>query len=139
MIIGAAYPVLVRYLLCWFLLAIVAIANGVVRQATYGQSVSELSAHQISTGTAILFTGLLIWGVSRLWPISTAGEAWLIGIAWLIATVTFEFGFGHFVVGHSWSKLLADYNLLEGRVWSLFLVWVTVMPYVFHRYGSATR
>lgn len=130
---------LIRYLLCWFLLAIVAIANGVIREATYGKFVSELSAHQISTGTAILFTGLLVWGVNRLWPIATAGGAWLIGVAWLIATITFEFGFGHFIAGHPWSKLLADYNLLNGRVWLLFLIWITVMPYVFHRYGSAAR
>jgi hypothetical protein len=45
-------------------------------------------------------------------------------------TITFEFGFGHFVAGHSWAKLLADYNILQGRVWSLFLVWITVLPFV---------
>jgi hypothetical protein len=28
----------------------------------------------------------------------------------------FEFGFGHWVVGDSWSNLLGAYNLAEGRV-----------------------
>lgn len=124
---------LVRYLLCWFLLAIVAIANGVLRDATYGKRISELSAHQVSTLTGILLTGLVVWGLNRIWPIESSSQALLIGVSWLIATLIFEFMFGLFVAGHPWSKLLADYNLLEGRVWLLFLTWITVMPYVFYK------
>lgn len=41
---------------------------------------------------------------------------------WMILTVVFEFSFGHYVVGGSWSKLLSDYNILDGRVWSLFIL-----------------
>jgi hypothetical protein len=126
----------IRYLLFWFLLAIVAVANGVLREATYGKRVSELSAHQISTGTGILFTGLLVWGLNRFWPIESPRQAWIIGACWLLATLAFEFGFGHLVAGHPWSKLLADYNIFNGRVWLLFLVWIAVMPYVFYKYAN---
>jgi len=119
-----------KYLLVWFLLAIVAITNGFIRQSTYGKSVSELAAHQISTVTAIAAFGVVVWSVHRFWPIGTARQAWTIGLLWLLMTVTFEFGFGHYVAGHSWPRLLADYNLLNGRVWAIFLVWVTVVPFV---------
>lgn len=112
-----------------------AVANGVLREVTYGKRVSELSAHQISTGTGILLTGMLVWGLSRFWPIESSRQAWAIGACWLLATIAFEFGFGHFVVGHSARKLLADYNIFNGRVWLLFLVWITAMPYVFYKYG----
>ena len=47
-------------------------------------------------------------------------------------TVAFEFGFGHFVAGHSWQRLLGDYNLLEGRVWLLFLLWILVVVPLLH-------
>ena len=126
----------IRYLLCWFLLAVIAIINGILRENTYGKTVSELAAHQISTITGILFTGLIVWWLTLLWPIESSGQAWIIGGSWLIATVTFEFSFGHFVARHTWSKLLADFNIFNGRLWLLFLVWITVMPYVFYRYGS---
>jgi hypothetical protein len=53
-------------------------------------------------------------------------------------TVMFEFGFGHYVAGHPWEKLFADYNVLEGRVWSIFLVWVAVLPFVVFRVSQAT-
>jgi hypothetical protein len=128
-----AKSMMVRYLLSWFLLAVIAIANGVLRQGTYGKIVSELTAHQISTLTGIIFTGTLVFWLNRIWPIESAAQAWLIGFIWLVFTVVFEFGFGHFVAGHPWSRLFADYDLLSGRVWSLFLLWILVMPYFFFK------
>ncbi len=127
-----------KYGLVWFLLAVVAIANGVVRQSTYGKSMSELAAHQISTFTAIVATGAVVWLIDRIWPIATAAQAFAIGVIWLAATVVFEFGFGHYVAGHSWQKLLADYNVLNGRVWALFLVWIAILPWVILRIRTVT-
>jgi len=57
----------------------------------------------------------------------------LIGALWLTLTVAFEFGFGHYVMGHSWRYLLADYNILKGRLWSLVLLVTFVSP-LFWRY-----
>lgn len=119
-----------RYLFVWLLLAFVATLNGIVRQSTYGKILPELTAHQVSTVTAILASGAVVWAIHRLWPIQSVSQSWVIGISWLVLTVAFEFGFGHYVAGHSWEKLLADYNLVNGRVWSLFLAWVTVLPFV---------
>ena len=125
-----------RYLLFWLILAVVAVLNGVLRQATYGRHLPELAAHQVSTVTGILLTGAVVWILSRFWPIGSAKEAWVIGACWLLMTVAFEFGFGHYVAGHSWSRLFADYNLADGRVWSLFLAWIAVLPYLSWRIGS---
>jgi hypothetical protein len=44
--------------------------------------------------------------------------------------VGFEFRFGHYVMGRSWSRLLADYNLFAGRVWVLVLLTVLCMPLI---------
>ena len=123
---------MIAYLLCWFLLVIVGIVNGVLREKTYGRLVSELTAHQVSTATFIVFTGVLVWGVSRTWPPDSAAQAWLVGVLWVTATVAFEFGFGRYVIGHSWQQLRRDYNLLKGRLWLLALIWLLVMPYLFH-------
>jgi hypothetical protein len=125
-----------KYMLVWFLLAIVAIANGVVRQSTYGKILSSLAAHQVSTLTAILASGTLVWFINGVWPIETSTQAWTIGAIWLVSTIAFEFGFGHWVAGHSWEALLADYNLMQGRVWSLFLLWIAVLPWVVFYFTS---
>ena len=122
-----------RYILFWPALAVIAIINGSLRQFTYGRHMAELAAHQLSTATGILLTGVAVWALNRAWPIVSAKAAWTIGICWLLMTIAFEFGFGHYIAGHSWSHLLADYNVLEGRVWSLFLAWIGVLPWVIWR------
>ena len=123
---------MLRHILFWFVLMVVGVLNGILRGTTYGKYFSDLTAHQISTFTGILLTGLVTWFLWSKWPLETAREAWTIGTIWLVLTILFEFGFGHYIMGHSWQKLFADYNILQGRVWSLVLLWILVMPYVFY-------
>lgn len=125
-----------KYLIVWLLLAVVAVANGIIRQATYGKSMSDLAAHQLSTLTAIAASGVIVWIVNHVWAIESSAQAWSIGIFWLVLTVVFEFGFGHYVAGHSWDRLFADYNLHQGRIWSLFLIWMLIMPFVIYKLAS---
>ena len=54
----------------------------------------------------------------------------LIGVLWPIMTVAFEFGFFHFVMGKPWEALLADYNVLRGRIWVLVLATVLLGPII---------
>ena len=60
-------------------------------------------------------------------------EALVIGIGWLLAAIAFEFGFGHYVDGLSWTRLLADYDITRGRL--LLLLWLTLAagPFVLTR------
>jgi hypothetical protein len=123
---------ILRYSLSWIILMLAAIANGAVREFVYRPAVGELLAHQISTLTAIILFGAIVWLLERIWPLNS-GQAVQVGIIWLFMTVVFEFGFGHFVAGHPWEKLLHDYNLAAGRVWIFVLLWVVLVPYVVHR------
>ena len=124
---------MLKFILAWVPLIFVAIANGLFRQYVLTKYFSELAAHQVSTLTAIVFFGLYYWVLFRTWRPDSSSQAIQIGLIWLVFTVLFEFIFGHFIAGHPWSKLLADYNLLKGRIWILVLIWVTVAPYVFFR------
>ena len=55
----------IRHILFWFVLMLVAVCNGILREATYGKRMSELTAHQISTVTGILLAGAVVWFISR--------------------------------------------------------------------------
>jgi hypothetical protein len=122
-----------KYFLAWIPMVLIAIANGTLREASYGKRMSELQAHQISTLSGLLLFSAYIWVVIRTWRPDTSGQAIAIGLIWLGLTVAFEFLFGHYAVGQPWSKLLYDYNVFAGRVWVVVLIWVTVAPYVFYR------
>ena len=52
---------ILRYAAAWLLLMIAAVANGAVRELVYRSAVGELAAHQISTVTAILLFGAIVW------------------------------------------------------------------------------
>jgi hypothetical protein len=128
-----------KYILAWLPMIPIAIGNGVLRQTWYARRVGELTAHQISTVTAIALFGIYIWFVIRaLRPVS-GQQAIMIGLAWLGLTVAFEFLFGHYVAGHSWRALLNDYDLLAGRLWVMVLAWLAVAPYLFHRLQGGAR
>ena len=127
---------ILRYVLAWLPMMFVGIINGVIREVSYGKMLSELQAHQVSTITGALLLGLYIWIIIRIWSPASLLQAVLIGVLWLGLTITFEFLFGHYIAGHSWSHLLKDYNLLAGRVWLLILVWITVAPLLFYRFLS---
>ena len=122
-----------KYLSAWFVMLLVSIANGALRDFTYGQYISELSAHQLSTVTSILALGIIIWYFVKRYPPKSTQQAILTGALWMTLTIAFEFIFFHYVGGHSWSALLANYNVLNGRVWVAVLIWVAIAPYIFFR------
>lgn len=128
-----------RYLVCWFVLLAVAMVNGALRELTYGKYVSELSAHQLSCVTGILLFAVVIHQYVRRWPPASAREAWRIGLFWMALTVAFEFLFFHYVAGHPWEVLLANYDMSAGRLWPLILLWVAVAPYLFYHYSAHGR
>ncbi|MDT3695359.1 MAG: hypothetical protein ROY99_03135 [Ignavibacterium sp.] len=121
------------HILWWFAFSFVAILNGVIREATYKDLVGDLAAHQISTVTGIIFFGVIFYFIFKKWKIETKDHALILGFIWLVLTILFEFGFGHYVMGNSWDKLLFDYNLSEGRIWGLFLFWLLIAPYIFYK------
>jgi hypothetical protein len=125
-----------KYLLLWLPMVFIAIANGAVRQMWYGRYLSELPAHQLSSFIGLGLFGSYIWIIMRLFRPASAAQALAIGALWLSLTVAFEFLFGHYAAGHSWTRLLQDYNLLAGRLWLLILLWVMVAPSLFYWWGS---
>ena len=122
-----------RYSIAWLGLVLIGILNGAIRTFVYGPIMSELAAHQISSVTGIILIGLATWLLSLKWKIQSERQAIAVGSIWLVLTIIFEFIFGHYVMGHPWSRLLYDYNLLEGRIWSLVLFFTTIAPYVIYK------
>jgi hypothetical protein len=121
---------MLTYILLWFPMLIIAIINGLIREFLFKKFTGDLTAHQLSTITLILFFAIYIWLVIKRFPPASTNMALLIGLVWVVMTLTFEFGFGRYR-GNSWETLLEDYNLLKGRLWVLVPLWVLFAPYLF--------
>jgi hypothetical protein len=128
---------MIRYIVAWLAMVFLAVANGALRQLSFGNHMSELHAHQLSTAIDSVLFAVFIWLVVHNWPPSSAGQAVAVGAIWLLLTVVFEFAMSRLFMHRPWSRLFRDYNLLEGRVWILFLAWLTMAPYLFYRLRKA--
>lgn len=123
-----------RAAIAWLLMIPVAILNGGLRNALFVPWLGELRAHQVS----VLTGSLAFFGVAYALlhtDVKDTPDRELLGLGavWAGATVAFEFVFGHWVMGNSWSTLVADYNIAQGRLWTLVLVAIMLSPLLVKR------
>lgn len=117
----------------WFPMIVIAIANAGLRELVLDKYFNELTAHQISTITLIAFCAVYIGLISPFLGLKSNKEALILGFIWVLLTVGFEFIFGR-LMGTQWQVLFNDYNLLAGRFWSVFLLGLFILPYIFYAF-----
>ena len=120
----------VRTVLVWFILLVIAVLNGGFREAVLAPQMGRGVAQAVSTvmlSVLILAVGWI--SVPWIGP-QTIQDAWTIGIIWVVLTLAFEFLGGHFLFGKPWQELLADYNLLAGRIWVMVLIVTLMTPVI---------
>lgn len=126
---AAGRAVILRAAAVWLLLLFVALVAATVRVKLLEPRIGELSAHVLgSLAVAAVFAALILALSPWVVPDLDARRLLVLGGGWTLATVGFEFGFGRWVMGHPWSRLLADYDLRRGRIWVLVLLVILVMP-----------
>ena len=113
----------------WVVLLILSIVNAVIRETLYAPKIGKHLGHAVSSLIAIAYIlAVAYWFVNGIKTDVTKIDLLWIGVFWLILTTVFEFGFGHYVMGRPWDYLLADYNILKGRLWSLVLLTMLIAP-----------
>jgi hypothetical protein len=120
--------VIVRALAVWGLLLVLAVLNGGVRDTWLSPVLGDTIGRAISSVLLALLILLATWLTIRWIGPTTPGQAMAVGALWVGLTLGFEFGVGHYGFGKSWAELLADYDLLRGRIWILVLLATFVAP-----------
>ena len=122
-----------RALAGWCLLLVAAVGNGALRQAVLLPRLGDAPAHALSSVMLSAVVFVLGWWLARWLGMESSRQAWRVGLLWLGLTLGFEFLGGHFLFGTPWSQLLADYNVIEGRLWILVLAMTLLTPPVVYR------
>lgn len=120
---------LLRQILLWLPMIVIAFANAALRELFLNKYFTELRANQFSTLTLILFCSVYIWLVFPSLNIQDQKHALFVGALWTSLTVMFEFSMG-LLTHKSWSFMLNNYNLLQGHIWPLFLIWLFFLPVI---------
>jgi hypothetical protein len=121
----------------WVLFAILGVLNGVLREYLLVPGLGKrlsLPLSGVLLSAAVLLVTVLLFPFLGL---KDTVECFLVGGFWLVATVAFEFLFGHFVAGKPWSELAQAYNILSGNLWPLVLVMIALSPYLAGRIRGA--
>ena len=117
----------VKGLAAWLDFGAVVVALGAAREALLRPRLGTLRAEQLETVVAsAVVLALIVWFVHAMRP--TRRQALLLGVAWVVLTLLFEFGVFHFALGMPMDELLAAFDLPHGRLWLLFLLTLFAAP-----------
>ncbi|HEY0896126.1 MAG TPA: hypothetical protein VGE15_06205, partial [Sphingobacteriaceae bacterium] len=61
-------------------------------------------------------------------------QAWTAGTCWMVLTVIFEFSLGK-ILRRPWKELLQQYNVIDGQIWPVFLLFLLLLPYLLYLFS----
>jgi hypothetical protein len=127
---GTLSGIVVRSLAVWLVLICVEVLHGIARGIFLVPHVGGFRSNQIGvlTGSVIILAVALLF-VRWIGALRTS-TLLAVGVLWLGLTVGFEILFGRFVMGASWERLAADYNVVEGGLLPFGLLFLLLSPLV---------
>lgn len=124
-----------KQVIAWTALPFAAVANGVVRDTTYGKGMGETASHSLAVAPLAAVVGLWAGFLARRWPLRSRRSAVRVGILWLALTLAFETGLGK-ARGVSTRDQLAEYDVRRGKLWPLALLVIALAPLFHYRRRS---
>lgn len=133
--------ILIRAVAAWCLILVLAVLNGILREAVLLPNLSKPVAFVLS-GVLLSFCIVIVAVALARWlKLSSRRRSLTIGLLWLCLTVVFEFGFGRVVQGRSWADLLEAYTFKDGNIWPVVLAVTLFAPLIAARirgFGNET-
>jgi hypothetical protein len=119
-----------RGIVVWLVFIFAESLNGTIRNLLLVPSLGDFWAHQISffTGSILVLAIAIVF--ARWLHASRVSQLLGVGVLWLLLTVAFEIALGRFILGYSWERIAADYNLLQGGLMPIGLVLLTLAPLI---------
>lgn len=121
-----------RALAVWLAIAIVAIGNGVLREAVL---VPRFGAAPALVLSGALLALLIVATATLCLPwlgVHAPGQLVLIGAGWVVLTVIFEFSLG-LLRGQSLAEIGAAYTFAGGNLWPAVLLITAAAPWLASR------
>lgn len=112
----------------WLGFLAVAVTFGIIRDKILTPGLGPLGGRAV--GTFLVCVGIfgLIYLYVRKLKAAHRNILLKLGIFWTVLTIAFECLFGRYAMGVSWKLLLADYNVVQGRLWPMVLMVTLLGP-----------
>lgn len=114
----------------WLVLVVVAIGNGLVREAVLAPLAGAASALPLS-GVLLSLLIFLVAFVTVPWIGAVRPAVYAsIGLLWVALTLAFEFGFGHYLAGKPWDELTGVVDITSGNLFLMVLAVSAASPWL---------
>ena len=112
----------------WFVIAILAVINGIFRESILLPAVGQGVALPVSGIILSIIIFMVTYVTFKLFGNIDYQTCFFIGIQWLSMTLAFEFLFGHYVAAKPWSDLFQVFNVMNGDLFIIVLLATLVSP-----------
>lgn len=119
--------VIIKALLVWFCILILAVINGVLRESVFISIFGSQIAYVVSGVLLSVFILVVAWFSLSWFGVRDSIGLLVIGFFWLVLTLVFEFSFGFFQ-GKSLQAILEAYTFKGGNIWPIVLVVTALAP-----------
>ena len=119
-----------RATVIWLVLIAAEILHGIARGIFLVPHVGEFRSSQIGVFTGSIIILVIALAFIHWIGASRSSDLLAVGFLWLGLTLAFEILFGRFVVGASWERLAADYNVLEGGLLPFGMLVLLLSPLI---------
>ncbi len=116
-----------KSILAWFFILVLAMLNGIFREAVLLPAVDKPIAFLLSGLLLSSFVLLVAVALARRLAFDSPARCFSAGFLWFVLTLLFEFGFG-WMQGQSWGKMLENYTFKDGNIWPVVLLVILLAP-----------
>jgi len=120
--------------LTWLLIMLVAIANGIAREALLEPVFGPAIALPLSGILLAMIILLASWLLAPWFGRARASTWFAIGALWVVLTLLFEYLFGHFVAGMPWREISRVFDVASGNLFLLALLSAALSPWLAARF-----
>lgn len=128
-----------RAVAVWIVLILAEILHGIARGVLLVPHLGEFRSGQVGVFTGSCIILLIAIAAVRWLGASRFSQFVAVGILWVVLTVAFEVLFGRLVIGATWQRLAADYDLPHGGLMPLGLVVLLLSPWIASKVRGQSR
>ena len=117
-----------KAIMIWFIIAVFAVLNGIMRENIFVPYFGEAAALPISGITLSIIIFTITYLSFRLFDKCSSIGYLYIGMQLVVMTLAFELTFGHFVMGKTWQELFGVFNVIKGDLFIVALLVTFLSP-----------
>jgi hypothetical protein len=128
-----------RALAVWLLLMGAEVIHGILRTIFLVPIAGDFRSRQIGVLTGSLVILAIVFLFIRWIGLWKRTSQIAVGFTWLVLTLVFEISLGRFVIGSSWERIGADFNVFRGGLLPIGLLILFLSPLIAARFRKIQR